>query len=125
MDTEYLSFYYGTKAQIVKHLCAVHPGVGITVLSEGLIEESIHCRNLSSFVVSSQQCNESWILQFQAQQQLESLHRDVPTIHEVAHEYVSCVGYLPTLVEEHKKNEKQAVDVTADGDWSLHWLNVA
>src|SRR3569833_2283914 len=125
MDTEYLSFYYGNNAQIVKHLCAVLPGDGITVLSDGLIVESIHCRNLSSFVVSSQQCNESWILQFQAQQQLESLNRVVPTIHEVAHDYVSCVGYLPTLGEELKKIVELAVDVTADGDWSLHWLNVA
>jgi hypothetical protein len=50
MDTEDFAFNDGTNAEIIEDLCAVFPRVGITILSDSLIIESVYSCNLSSFV---------------------------------------------------------------------------
>jgi hypothetical protein len=68
MNTEYFSFDYGANTKIVKDLGAVFPWVGITVLSDSFIIETVYSSNLSSLVVSSQQCNVSWVLKLEAEE---------------------------------------------------------
>jgi hypothetical protein len=68
MNTEYFSFDDGANAKIVKHFGAVFPRVGITVLSDSFIIETVYSSNLSSLVVSSQQCNVSRVLELEAEE---------------------------------------------------------
>jgi diadenosine tetraphosphatase ApaH/serine/threonine PP2A family protein phosphatase len=53
VDAEDLAFNNGTDSKVVEDFGAVLPRVGRSVLSNGLIVESIHGSNLSSFMVSS------------------------------------------------------------------------
>ncbi len=68
MNTEYFSFDDGANTKIVKDFGAVFPWVGISVLSDSFIIETINSSNLSSLVVSSQQCNVSWVLKLKAEE---------------------------------------------------------
>jgi hypothetical protein len=53
VDAKDLDFDYGADTEIIENLSAVLPWVGISVLSDGLIIESIDSGDLSSLVVSS------------------------------------------------------------------------
>ena len=57
-----LSLYHCSNSQVVKHLCAVLPRVGIAILSDSFIVEAVNSGNLTGLVVASQQSYESWIL---------------------------------------------------------------
>ena len=74
MDAEDFTLYDGANTQVVEYFSAVFPWVRVSVLSDSLIEESINCRNLSGFVVSSEQGDVSRIFKFQAEQELEGLN---------------------------------------------------
>ena len=125
MDAEDLAFDDGTNAEVVEDFSAVFPRVGISVLSDGLIVETVHSGDLSCFVVTSQKSDVGGVLHFEAQEELEGLNRVESSVDEVAHEDVSRVGNLSTLVEELKKIVELAMDVSADGDWGFDWLHVA
>ena len=56
MDAEDLALNDGSDSEIIEDLGAVFPWVSVSVLSNGLIVESVHCCDLSSFVISSQNC---------------------------------------------------------------------
>jgi len=68
MNTEYFSFDDCANTKIVKDFGAVFPWVGITVLSDSFIIETIYSSNLSGLMVSSQQCYVSWILKLEAKE---------------------------------------------------------
>ena len=100
MNTEDFAFNNSTNAKVVEDFGAVLPWVGITVLSNCFIVEPVHSSNLSGFVISSQESDMRWVLQLQAEQELESFNRVVASIDEVSHEDVSSVGDFTALVEE-------------------------
>jgi len=54
MNAENFSFYNCSYAQIVEDLRAIFPRVGISILSNSFIIESIDSCNLPGFVVSSE-----------------------------------------------------------------------
>jgi hypothetical protein len=54
MDAKDFSFNNGSNSKIVKDFSAIFPGIGIAVLSDSLVIESIYSSNLSGFVVTSQ-----------------------------------------------------------------------
>jgi len=100
MDTEDLSFNNSTNTKVIKHFGAIFPWVGITILSNSFIIESVYCSNLSSFVVSSKESNVSWILEFQAEKELESLNWVVSSINKISHKDIAGVRDLTSLVEK-------------------------
>lgn len=57
MDTEDFILNNGSKAEVVKDLCAVFPDIEGSILSQTLIIETINLGNLSRFVVASDQGN--------------------------------------------------------------------
>jgi hypothetical protein len=63
MDAEDFSLDDGSNSEVVEHLGAVFPWIGIAVLSDCLIIESVHGGDLPSFVVTSQKGDVSWVLQ--------------------------------------------------------------
>ena len=53
-------------AKVVEDFSAVLPGVRVSILSDGLVVEAVSGRNLSRFMVSSEERNTVWVLKFQA-----------------------------------------------------------
>ena len=76
-------------------------------------------------MVSSEESDAVWVLQLEAEEQLEGLDRVVTAINEISHEDVACVGNLTTLFEEFQKIVELSMNVTADGNWCTDWLHVA
>lgn len=99
MDAEYFSFNDGTDTKVIKDFSAVFPWVSISVLSDSLIIETVYSSDLSSLMVSSQECNVSGILQFQAKKKLESFNGIISTIDKITHENVAGIRYLSTLIK--------------------------
>jgi len=125
MDAEDFAFDNGTNAEVIENFSAILPWIGITVLSNGLIIEAIHGSDLSGLVITSEKSDMCWVLELEAKEQLECFHGVEASIDEVTHEDVACVWDLAALVEELEKIVELAVDISADSDWSFHWLDVA
>ena len=88
VHTEDLAFNDGSDAQVVKDVTAVLPRVGVSILSDRLVVETVSGRNLSRFVIATQNCDFVRELQLQAHQVLEGLLGVVTAIDVVAHEDV-------------------------------------
>jgi hypothetical protein len=100
VNAENFSFNDGSDTKIIEYFCAVLPRVGISVFSNGLIIESVDGGDLSSLMVSSEESNVSWVLQLEAEQELEGLDRVESSVNEISHEDVSGVWNLTTFVEK-------------------------
>ena len=74
MKAENVSLNDSGQWQVIEETCEVLPNIGITVLSETLVIESIHLGDLLALMVSSEESNVSWVLQLEAEQELESFH---------------------------------------------------
>lgn len=46
---------HGSDGEQVEDTATVHPGIGVAVLSEALVVETIHLRNLPRLVIAAQQ----------------------------------------------------------------------
>eukprot|EP00350_Pseudokeronopsis_sp_OXSARD2_P009129 CAMPEP_0170550162 /NCGR_PEP_ID=MMETSP0211-20121228/8226_1 /TAXON_ID=311385 /ORGANISM="Pseudokeronopsis sp., Strain OXSARD2" /LENGTH=117 /DNA_ID=CAMNT_0010856549 /DNA_START=544 /DNA_END=894 /DNA_ORIENTATION=+ len=117
MDAENLAFYHSCDAQVIKDLCAVLPRVRISILPDRLIIEPIDSCGLSALMVPSQQGNVSRILQFEAKEELESLHRVVTSINEVSHKDVASVRDVSTHFEE----LQEVLELPMDVPTYFHW----
>ena len=89
MNAEDFTFNDGSDTEVVEDLGTVFPWVCVSVLSNGLIVESVHCCDLSSFVISSEEGDVRWVFHLETQEQLECFHRVVTSVHKVTHEDVS------------------------------------
>lgn len=56
-QNEHFSTDHCSQRKVVKTICEILPYVGVSVLSEALVEESIHLGDLSALVISSQNCD--------------------------------------------------------------------
>ena len=125
MDTENFAFNDSSDSEIIENFCAVLPGVGITILSNGLIVETVHGGDLTSLVVASQKSDVCWVLHLEAQQELEGFNRVESSVDKVTHENVARRWDLATLVEQLEQIVELAMNITADSHWSFDRLNVA
>eukprot|EP00350_Pseudokeronopsis_sp_OXSARD2_P008343 CAMPEP_0170555928 /NCGR_PEP_ID=MMETSP0211-20121228/14716_1 /TAXON_ID=311385 /ORGANISM="Pseudokeronopsis sp., Strain OXSARD2" /LENGTH=99 /DNA_ID=CAMNT_0010865963 /DNA_START=523 /DNA_END=822 /DNA_ORIENTATION=- len=99
MNAEDLSLYNSANAEVVEDLRAVLPGVRIPILSDSLIIEPVDSSDLPGLMVPSQQCDIGWVLEFEAEEELEGLDGVVASVHEVSHEDVPRVGDVTTLIK--------------------------
>jgi len=74
MDAKDFTFDNSTNAKVVKDLRAVFPWVGISILSNSFIVESINGGNLSSLVITSKESNMSWVLHLKTKKKLEGFN---------------------------------------------------
>lgn len=56
MHAQYFILNESCEWQIIEQICEVLPDIGIAVLPHALIVEPIYLRDLSSFVISSEDC---------------------------------------------------------------------
>ena len=99
MDAENFALYNGSNSKVIENLGAVFPWVGISVLSDCFIIETIDSGDLSSLVISSKKSDVGWIFEFQTKEKLESLNRVETSVDEISHENISRVWDLSSLVE--------------------------
>jgi hypothetical protein len=64
--TENSAFNDSGDAEVIEDFSAVLPGVCIAILSNSLIIKAVSSRNLSCFMVSSEERDTVWIFKFQA-----------------------------------------------------------
>ena len=67
VDAENLSFDNSADSKVIEDFSAVLPRVGVSILSNGLIVETIDGRDLPSLVISSEQSDVWWVLHLQAE----------------------------------------------------------
>ena len=99
VDTENLSFDLCTDAEVVENFAAVFPGIQVTVLAYDFVVEAVSLGDSTRLVVASEEGDASRVLQLQAHQKLEGLDRVVATINEIAHEHISRVGHLSSVLK--------------------------
>lgn len=125
VDAKDFSFDNSSDAQVVEDLGTVLPWVCIAVFSDSLVVKAVDGGDLAGFVVSSEQSDVRWVLHFETQQQLESLHRVEASVDEVAHEDVSGVWNFAALVEQLEQVVELTMNVSANGDWCFDRLHIA
>lgn len=112
VDTQDLFIQQSGNCQHIKHLCAIAPGICVSILGLTLIIKSINLGNLSALVVPSQECNTVRPLGFQYQQVGEGLQTVVASVHKVPHENVVCVWDLATSPEQFTQIIKLSMDIS-------------
>jgi hypothetical protein len=125
VNTEDLAFDDSTNAEIIEYFCAIFPRVGISILSNSLIIEAIYGSDLSGLMVTSEEGDVRWVLEFEAQKELEGLYRVESSVYEISHENVARVWDFTTFIEKFQKIMELAVDITTDGYWSFDRLDIA
>lgn len=64
MNTENFALDDGSDTEIIEDFGAIFPRISISILSNGLIVETVHGGDLSGLVISSEKGDVSWVLQF-------------------------------------------------------------
>ena len=84
-------FNEGGEGEVVEEVGEVSPNVGVAVLSQALVIEAVHLRDLSGFVVSAEDSDTVSETQLECYEEGDSLDRVIASIDVVAHEEVVCV----------------------------------
>ena len=124
MDAEDFTFNNCTNSQVIEYFGAILPWVSISIFADGLIVEAVNRCDLSCLVITTEKSDVTWPFQLEAEKQLECFNRVVATINKVAHEDIASIRNLSSLFEELEQVVELTMDVSANGDWSAHWLNV-
>lgn len=88
------------QGEIVEQVGEEFPYIGIPVLSQALVVESVHLGDLPRLVVASQDGHPVPVSQFQRDEERDRLDRVVTPVHVVAHEEVVCVWRITPNAEE-------------------------
>ena len=125
METEDISFNDCGQWKVIEQWGEVLPDVGVTILSKALIIESIDLGDLLTLVVTSEDGDSAWVSDLAADEEGNSLNWVVSTIDIITHEEIVVVWQFSTDLKELFQIVELTMDITADGDWSSDWLNIA
>ena len=124
MQAEYLILYDSCQRQIVKEICQVFPHVGVAILAEALVVETVDLSDLATLVIASQNRDSVLKAHFQTDQERHCLDTVVAAIDIIAHEQVVCIRRASSNLKQFHQVVELAVDITADRDRALDRLNV-
>jgi len=110
--------------KVIEEFGELFPYVGVTVLSQAFIIESIHLGDLPAFVVSSKDSKSILKADLESDEKSDSLDGVVAAIDVVTHEEVVGVGRLTTNLKQFSQVVELTVNVTTDRDWSTDLLDV-
>ena len=125
MKTEDIPLDNSGQRKVVKEGCEILPHIGVSILTKALVIEPVDLRDLLGLMISSQNCDSVWVSDLERHQESHRLHGVVASVDVVTHEQVVVVRDLPTNFEKFFQIVELAVDVTANCDWSSHWLHIA
>lgn len=111
--------------QVVEERGEVLPDIRVAVLSQALIVEAVHLRDLFALVVATENRDSAGVANLEAHEQGNCLDRVVATIDVVSHEEIVVLGQLAADVEQFFKIEELSVDVTTNGDRRANRSNIA
>ena len=114
VNAKHLAVDESCEVQVVKHLDAVLPGVGIAVLANALFVKPIHLCYLPRLVVSAKQRYAVGIPCLETQQELKCFHAIVSPIYKVTHENVIGAGQFAPCPKQFEQVKKLAVNVAAN-----------
>lgn len=95
--------HQGGQRQVIEKIREKLPNVGISVLAQTLVVESIHLSDLPRFVVTTQDCYAIAVSQFEGDEQSHGLNRVVTTVDVITHEEVVGVGRVAANAEEFRE----------------------
>ena len=124
METEDVSLYDSGEWQVVEERGEVLPHVGVSVLSEAFIVESVDLGDLLALVVTSENGDSVWVSDLENDEESDCLNRVVASIDVISHEEVVRVWGLATNFKELLQVVELTVDVTANGHWCTHLRHV-
>jgi len=74
MYTEHFSINHSSNWQVVEHLSAVLPRIGVAIFSVDLIIEPIDCSDLSGLMIASEKSDPVGVFNLQTEQVLKGFH---------------------------------------------------
>ena len=92
MLATYLVFDQGSEGEVVEKIREVPPYIGVAVLPQALVVESIHLRDLPRLMVASKDGDAVAVAQFEGNEKSVGFDGVVPPVNVVAHEKVVGVG---------------------------------
>lgn len=125
MQTEDLRLHQRSERKVVKEVSEDLPHIGIPVLAEALIIETVNLSDLSALMVTTENGDAIWVPDFQSNQECGRLHGVISSINIVAHEKVVRVWGLSSNSEQLSEVMELAMDISTDGDRAPHRLNIA
>mmetsp|Transcript_10877 Transcript_10877/g.30026 ORF Transcript_10877/g.30026 Transcript_10877/m.30026 type:complete len:251 (+) Transcript_10877:904-1656(+) len=124
VQAEYTIGNDGSHWQVIKGVREVLPNVGVSVLSEAFVVESVHLRDLTTLVVASQDCDAVSVPHFERHEQRDCLQRVVSSVDVVTHEQIVRLRTRTPDAEEFRQIIKLPMNVSAHGHWRCHLLDV-
>jgi len=114
----------GGEREVVEKIREGFPHVGISILSEAFIVESVHLSDLAGFVIATENRNALRIPNLQGDKQSHSLHREIATIDVVAHEEIIGIWVGSANLEQLHQVMELTVYISANSDWTANRLNI-
>ena len=75
-------------------------------------------------MISPQNSNSILKAYFESYQQSYGFNWIVASVYEISHEEIVSVGAFSSYFEKFFEIEELSVDITANGDWALHVLDI-
>mmetsp|Transcript_5576 Transcript_5576/g.10002 ORF Transcript_5576/g.10002 Transcript_5576/m.10002 type:complete len:303 (+) Transcript_5576:159-1067(+) len=95
METENTICDHGCHGKIIEGVCEMLPHIGVSIFSQAFVIETINLSDLTTLVISTEDCDAIPIPNFQRHQKRHSLQRIVPTIDIIPHEQVIRLWTCP------------------------------
>jgi len=124
MEAENLVFDDSSQGQVIEQLSELLPDVGVTVLPQALVVEAVDLGDLSRLVIASQDRDTVLEAHLERDEKSDRLDTVVTAIDIVTHEVVVRIRGLPANLEKLTQIVELSVDVTANGDWRFHLLDI-
>lgn len=124
MEAKDLPLNQRSKREIIKQVGKVLPHVCGTILTQTFVIKTVHLRDLSALMVSSENGNTMSVPHFQSHKKRDSLHGEIASVNVVSHEQVVGVWGFASDFEQFNKIVELAVDIATYCHWERNWLYV-
>ena len=125
MKAENVSLDDSGQWEVIEETCEVLPNIGISILSEALVIETINLCDLLALMVSSEDSDSAWVSHLKGDQKSNSLDWVVASINVISHEEIVVVWQLSSNLEEFFQIIELSMDISANGHWGPNWLHIA
>lgn len=125
METEDIILNNSGQWEIIKQVCEILPHIRTAILSDALIVEPVDLCDLSTFVISSEDCDSVSESHLESDEKGDSLEGVVASVDIITHEEV--IGVWAISANSKKLHEIMVLpmDVPTDGDGGFHLGNIA